>query len=145
MRQRKRKGSGKIKKITPHGAMSCEVRAELESARYVGNPQHKRWPADYGLNPPADPRPNKSLCDGLRPIKKREAIELFRSGIGLDMVSVDLDHRGLPKRVWAVDEYGEAYEAMSSADGKYHGYRLYRDQDMRDLVIAEWNRRNQLP
>lgn len=31
--------------------------------RYSGNPEHKRNPGDYGLDPPSAPRPGKTLCD----------------------------------------------------------------------------------
>jgi len=39
--------------------------AELaQRVNYGGNPEHKKNPGDFGLTPPADPRPGKSLCDG---------------------------------------------------------------------------------
>ena len=50
---------------------------------------------------------------------------------------------GLPKRVWAVDDAGQAYEAMLGDDGTtYHGYRLNRTAPNREYVIAEWRRRS---
>lgn len=82
------------------------------NARYIGSAHHKSKPADYCFNPPANPRPGKSLCDGLRVIRKIEATRLFRSGIRSEMVSSYVDgNNGLPKYVWAVDKDGEAYEA----------------------------------
>ena len=32
-------------------------------ARYGGNPEHKRKPGDFGLEPPSSPRQGKTLCD----------------------------------------------------------------------------------
>jgi hypothetical protein len=34
-----------------------------ESCTYEGVPYHKRNPGDFGLTPPAAPRPDKTLCD----------------------------------------------------------------------------------
>ena len=50
---------------------------------------------------------------------------------------------GLPKVVWAVDDDGEAYEAMLGGDGSsYHGYRLDQKAPNREYVIAEWQQRS---
>ena len=128
------------RRIAPEGTISSEVRANLERARYVGNPKHKLRPGDYGLDPPVSPRPSASVCDELGPISMREAGGLFRAGIRREMVSNPLAN-GFPKFVWAVDESGEAYEAIG--DGlTYHGYRLNRDAPNREAVIAEWQRRS---
>ncbi len=42
--------------------------------------------------------------------------------------------------VWSVDEGGEVYEAKVDRDG-YHGCRLEDDDDMRGVVVKEWDRR----
>ena len=130
------------RRIAPAGTISNEIFSNLNDARYTGSPQHKRRPADYGFHPPVSPRPDKSLCDDLRPITLREATGLFRAGIRLGMVSKPLPN-GLPKFVWAVDDDGEAYEAMLGGDGpNYHGYRLKHDAANHPAVIAEWNKRS---
>ena len=145
MPRRKGQGNDKKRRIDPMGTVSCKTRTDLDQARYVGSAHHKTRPADYNFNPPVSPRPGKSLCDELRPIALREAISLFRSAIRLEMVSAHQE-RGLPKFVWAVDQDGEAYEAILGSDGpNYHGYRLNRNAPNREYVIAEWNRRSQLP
>ena len=43
-----------------------------QNVRYGGNPQHKRNPGDFGLVPPSQPRPDKTLCDeaGITSIKE---------------------------------------------------------------------------
>ena len=129
------------RRIAPVGTINDEIVSNLNGAHYVGDPQHKLRPADYGFDPPVSPRPTKSLCDDLRPITRREASGLLRAGIRLEMVSTSLDN-GLPKFVWAVDDDDEAYEAMLGGDGSsYHGYRLKHDAANRAAVIAEWNKR----
>lgn len=35
----------------------------VRRVRYIGSPSHKRNPGDFGLAPPAQPRPDKTLCD----------------------------------------------------------------------------------
>lgn len=130
------------RRIAPAGMVSDAILSNLSQASYVGNPLHKLRPADYGLDPPVSPRPSKSLCDDLRPVPRQEATGLFRAGIRLRMVSQPLAD-GLPKFVWAVDDHGEAYEAILGSDGpNYHGYRLKHDAANRDAVIAEWKERN---
>lgn len=112
------------------------------TAVYTGHAQHKSKPADYGFHPPADPRPNKSLCDGSRVIKLAEATALFRAGIRRGMIStyrVD----GLPKYIWAVDAYGHVYEAKLSKNSQnYHGYELgCNESAMKKTVAKEWHLR----
>ena len=142
MPPRKRQAQNQTnRRIAPVGTISNEIVSNLNGARYVGSPQHKLRPADYGFHPPVSPRPGKSLCDDRRPITLREATGLFLAGIRLGMVSKPLPN-GLPKFVWAVDDDGEAYEAMLGGDGpNYHGYRLKHDAANHAAVIAEWSKR----
>ena len=143
MASRKLQSNDPKRRVAPVGTVSRETLANLENARYTGSPIHKSRPADYNFIPPVSPRSGKSLCDEFRPITWREAIRLFRAGIQLGMVSSYLEN-GLPKFVWAVDDYGEAYEAKLGGDGlSYHGYSFYRHQRMRRHIRAEWQRRNQ--
>ena len=113
----------------------------LGAASYTGSAIHKRRPADYGFHPPNNPRPNKSLCDDLRPLPKQEATRLFIAAVRKGMVSTYLVD-GLPKYVWAVDNEGEAYEAKRDRDG-YHGYRLDRgtERHQRECVLKAWRER----
>ena len=113
----------------------------MNEAQYTGSPHHKQRPADYGFVPPVGPRPHKSLCDGNRSLKVREARALFRDGIERRMFS---DFRGdhLPKYVWAVDSNGHAYEAkLEQNTANYHGYALEAADAMRRVVIEEWKAR----
>lgn len=139
----KRQSNNPKRKITPmNGADPAFLRRLVRQARYTGSAHHKRSAAGYGFSPPANPRPNKSLCDGNRVVKKNEAKTLFHEGIRRAMMS-DCPRNGLPKYVWAVDEEGRAYEAkFAKGSSDYHGYELGDDDiDMKRLVIREWARR----
>ena len=110
--------------------------------RYTGSPHHKRIPANYGFHPQANPRPNKSLCDGHRCVQRREATALFREAIDRGMISTYLMD-GYPKYVWAVDSDERVFESkLERGQGRYHGYELGDDEVMmRKRVIEEWNKR----
>lgn len=118
------------------------LRRLSDETRYVGSAHHKRTPGDYGFTPPANPRPNKSLCDGRRRVNTEEARALFQEGVKRGMVSPFATGE-LPKYVWAVDGKERAYEAKLERPGStYHGYELGDDDEaMRRLVIAEWKAR----
>ena len=139
----KRQGNNPKRRISPKNLLSEQELNELiRVLRYEGSSLHKRFHADYGLEPPANPRRNKSLCDGKRSVRQREAIRLFRSGLKRGMMST-IQEGEPPKYVWAVDEDGEAYEAKLGGDGRsYHGYRLGDDERMmKQYVISEWKQR----
>jgi len=93
-----------------------------------GNPEHKKNPGDYGLSPPATPRPGKTLCDAAGPISKAEAERLLRSEIGKGMLS-HCEHDQWPKNVWAVSQSGGVFEAQleNAGQGVYHGYPMPAD------------------
>ena len=113
----------------------------VNEAQYAGSPHHKRRPADYGFVPPVSPRPHKSLCDGNRSLKAKEAQSLFLDGIERGMF-IDFREDRLPKYVWAVDSNGCAYEAkLEQNTASYHGYALEDTDAMRRVVIEEWKAR----
>ena len=142
MVNRKRQGNNPKRRIAVE--VTPQTLASLSKVRYSGSALHKTKLADYDFNPPVNPRPKKSVCDDLRVIGKIEAVKLFRAGIARHMVSTYLIN-GLPKYVWAVDDFGEPYESkLSKATGEYYGYRLSEDKDgeMRSQVIKTWESRN---
>ena len=139
-----RQGNNPKRRIVPWDELDPKDLGRLaREARYVGSAHHKSKPADYGFTPPTSPRPNKSLCDGRRTVRKEEAETLFLQGLSRGMVS-RYAKSGFPKYVWAVDLYGEVYEAKAGGDGKsYHGYALSTDgeRDLCRLVVTEWEAR----
>ena len=122
--------------------MRSSWRTFEEQAQYEGSALHKSRLADYGLDPPVNPRPTKSLCDGLRVVGVAEPRELLSEGIRRGMVSTWLVG-GLPKYVWAQDAQGEVYEAKLGGDMRsYHGYRLGDGEGaMKKCVTDEWPKR----
>ena len=139
---RERSGHDPKRRIAAVGRLDppgCEALAARLS--YTGSALHKTKPGDYGFQPPVNPRPWKSICDGLRVILLPEAQSLFKRGIQLGMFS-DFPEGGSPKYVWCVDDQGEAYEAkVSPGTNKYKGYRLEEEDNMRDVVLKEWKKR----
>lgn len=113
--------------------------------RYTGNPAHKSNPGDYGLTPPAEPRPNKTPCDLADITTRKEALKYLRRGIEMGLVSQQVE-QGYPKHVWAVKE-GEggpiALEARleNAGMGAYHGYPLINDP-FRKKVLKAWRSRS---
>ncbi|MHB8885663.1 MAG: hypothetical protein ACYC5H_11405 [Methylovirgula sp.] len=122
--------------------MLSRARRDALCARvaYGGNPEHKRSPGDYGLRPPAQPRPGKTLCDAQ--ILKSEALLLLRAGLQKGMVSFRAESEW-PQNIWSVAETGEAFEAQleNPQQGIYHGYPMPIDDDFRLEVICEWKKR----
>jgi len=121
------------------GAIASQV-------RYAGNPMHKSNPGDFGLTPPAEPRPHKTLCDQADITTRKEAVDYLRRGIEIGLVSHQID-QGYPKNVWAVKEVKGgliALEAIleNAGMGEYHGYPLKDDDPFRKTVLKAWRSRS---
>jgi len=139
---KKRRGNDPKRRIASPDRLDKAGRETLAASLvYVGSAHHKRRPANYGFHPPVNPRPWKSICDGIRVIPKEEAVELFQNGVMNGMFS-NFPDDGVPKYVWAVDSTGEVYEANIGLGG-HHGYRLEEEDDFRGFVLKEWKRRCQ--
>ncbi|AYK24916.1 TPA: hypothetical protein L5D12_005646 [Pseudomonas aeruginosa] len=106
---------------------------------YGGNPEHKMNPGDFGLEPPADPRQGKSLCDVARIFTRTEALELLQAGIEKGLVS-DRENGGWPKNIWSVTDAGIPMEAQleNPETGQYHGYPMPDSDPLASEVIARW-------
>ena len=112
-----RLGNNPKRRLASQGELDAEdLRRLARETCYVGSALHKSRSGDYRFTPPTNPRPSKSLCDGKRIVKKREAMELFRQGLSRGMVSRYAEG-GFPKYVWAVDRDGEVYEAKVGGMG----------------------------
>lgn len=83
-----------------------------KSARYEGSPYHKRNPGDFGLTPPANPRPDATLCDEANVLSVGAARELFSAAIERGLVSASGTGE-FPKQLWAVDETGQVFATSS--------------------------------
>ncbi len=139
----KRQGNNPKRRVSVKQGIDASVLERCaQHAIYTGSPHHKRFPADYDFHPPANPRPNKSLCDSKIRIRRNEARTLFHAGIQRGMISKPM-HDGLPKYVWAVSEDGSVYEAKREGDSRnYHGYELGGDEvNMKKYIVKEWNSR----
>ena len=109
--------------------------------RYIGNPYHKRNPGDFGLTPPVQPRPDKTLCDEAGILKVAEAQRWLQEGARRGMTSAT-EQQGYPKHIWAVTNDGVVLEARSwgGRPGHYHGYPLFEPDPFRQVVLSRWNR-----
>lgn len=140
---RRRAGFNPKRRLVAADAWPAAHRTALiERLAYGGNPEHKTRPNDYGLSPPTNPRPGKTLCDVRAPFPKREAYGLLASGVLRCMVS-ERASDGVPQNVWAVSEDGTAYEAQleNVMQCTYHGYPMPSDDDFRTVILLQWNLR----
>ena len=137
-----RSGNNPKRRLASRQDVDPDVIARLAQARYTGIAHHKLSPAGYGFQPPVNPRPKKSVCDGHRSVSLTEAAALFREGVRRCMVSTHLDG-GLPKYVWAVSDDGRVFEAkISRGTQNYHGYELGHDEGrLRRHIEREWSAR----
>ncbi len=136
---RKRKHNPKRKIDTAAGA-----NLDLLSTKvvYVGSPFHKRNPGDFGLTPPSQPRPNKTLCDGVQISHPHAAQDLLSKGVRFGLVSVQ--RRGdFPQNIWAVAPSGIALEAQldNVERGTYHGYPMVHGDPLATEVVERWKER----
>ena len=108
--------------------------------KYWGNPEHKSNPGDFQLYPPAQPRADKTLCDGVGIFKRSEALRLLREGAGKGLISKQT-RGGFPQNIWSVTKDGTPLEAQleNQTQGAYHGYPLAKNDDFRDEVLKRWN------
>jgi hypothetical protein len=110
-----------------------------QSIRYGGNPEHKRNPGDFGLDPPARPRPDKTLCDAVAIFERAKALELLRAGVKRGLVSEQWSGE-FPQNIWSVTDSGEPLEAQleNRETGHYHGYPMPENDPFREVVEKAW-------
>jgi hypothetical protein len=123
---------------TPSEAVLLELARRVT---YGGSPYHKRDPGDFGLIPPAQPRPDKTLCDDAGIIRVADAIHWLREGVRRGMISA-IEMRDFPSHVWAVTQNGIVLEAaLTNVDqGQYHGYPLFEPDPFREVILERWSR-----
>ncbi|MEE1935544.1 hypothetical protein V0R50_20115 [Pseudomonas sp. 148P] len=128
------------RRIAGPGYWAVQRLDELKaSISYGGNPEHKMNPGDFGLEPPADPRQGKSLCDVAQIFTRAEALKLLQAGLDRGLVS-DRENNGWPKNIWSVTDNGVPMEAQleNPETGKYHGYPMPDSDPLASDVIARW-------
>ena len=108
--------------------------------RYSGSPYHKKNPGDFCLTHPAQPRPDKTLCDPVGIFTKLEALQLLRAGVRRGLIS-EQTRGGFPNKIWAVTKDCIPLEAQHGgpAPGYYHGYPMPSTDDFREEVLKRWN------
>lgn len=116
-----------------------ELHRIAQLVRYGGNPEHKRYPGDFGLTPPASPRPDKTLCDGANIFRRELALALLKNGVLRGLVSQQT-RSGFPQNIWAVTDDGIPLEAQleNPANGTYHGYPMPVDDPFQEKVLEKW-------
>lgn len=114
-----------------------------ENVTYEGSPLHKRNPGDFGLSPPASPRPDKTLCDEAHIEHRATAVALLARAINGGLVSEGTKPGSFPKQLWVVDDHGHVFEAMygGSRTGCYHGYPIRRTDPLFTQVSDAWKGR----
>lgn len=129
----------KKRKLQSPRPNEAERRTLLAQVDYTGSPYHKRNPGDFGLTPPALPRPDKTLCDGVEIFEKAIAQELLQKGILKGLVS-EQKHNGFPQNIWSVTDEGVPVEAQLENQelGTYHGYPLLAHDPFFDMVLSWW-------
>ena len=107
--------------------------------KYGGNPEHKRNPGDFGLQPPSTPRLGKSLCDDVQVYSRAEALDLIKQGVRRGLVSEQYRDRW-PQNIWSVASNGMPIEAMleNAVTGTYHGYPLIDGDPLAEAVLGRW-------
>jgi hypothetical protein len=118
MRKRKTFNSKRrmLEECNPH-----DLEDWVQNVRYGGNPEHKKNPGDFGLQPPAEPRSDKTLCDEVGIFDRKLATGLLKEGIQRGLVAVQMRAK-FPQNVWAVTQNGQPLEAQleNPAQGIYH-------------------------
>lgn len=102
-------------------------------------PEHKRNPGNFGLTPPASPRPDKTLCDGVGITNRDEAERLLKAGVMRGLISEQM--RGqFPQNIWSVTDDGHPLEAQldNSLLGSYHGYPMPESDPFGRVVLDHW-------
>ena len=128
------------KRRLQQGLDADELITLARRVRYTGSPYHKRNPGDFGLTPPSQPTPDRTLCDETGITTRTEALRLLREGIERGLISVKT--RGdFPQNVWAVTDEGVPLEAQleNQVQGTYHGYPMPSADDFREQVLELWN------
>ena len=124
--------------IAPAGTFADHDLAKMvKTVEYTGKSDHERNRGDFGLTPPAGPRPGKTLCDTAEILRKEQALALLKKGLKLGTIGKP-DKNGWPRRIWAVANNDAVLEAQMDAAGSYHGYPLAPRDPFANEVVKIW-------
>lgn len=139
MAHRRRRAFNPKRRIISPAPDHTVLKELARRVRYGGNPEHKRNPGDFGLTPPATPRPDKTLCDQIEVFSRGEAVRLLREGICKALVSEQRVGE-FPQNVWAVTPHGKPVEAQleNREQGVYHGYPMPASDPLAAEVLKRW-------
>lgn len=131
----------KLREAPQHAADRTLLEDLAGRVRYGGNPEHKKNPGDFGLTPPAQARPHKTLCDAVHIVSRTEAEALLKEGLRKGLISEQMNNEW-PKHVWAVTNAGRPVEAVreSGDGGVYHGYPMQSHDPLCQRVLERWQR-----
>jgi hypothetical protein len=136
MPNRTRRSYNPKRALVAEKPQAAELAALAKNVRYVGNPEHKRNPGDFGLTPPSAPRADKTLCDmaGIR--SKADALSILRRGVLQGLIS-DQKRSEFPQNIWAVADDGTLFEAQldNQEAGTYHGYPMPEADSFREVIL----------
>ena len=139
----KRHGSNPKRRIAPAHRLDVAARAALAARiSYVGSAIHKSKPGNYRFQPPMNPRPWKSICDGLRVVLLRRrascfAVEFSRGCLATSKIMRSPSMSG----AWTTRVRFTKLEIIPGSNS-YKGYRLEEEDAMRATVLKEWKARN---
>ncbi len=125
------------KRRIAEGVPDHERERLLAGVQYVGSAYHKSNPGDFGLTPPSQPRPDKTLCDVVMIFEHEVALRCLRRGIERGLVSA-VPVGGWPKYIWSITDDGHPLEAQCDNTGCCHGYPLPDADPFADVVRRRW-------
>lgn len=138
---RKRSGQFNDKRRIRQNCLPDFLTKISDTVRYGGNPEHKRNPGNFGLTPPSQPRPDKTLCDAASIFSKIKATKLLKAGVIKGLIS-ESERNGFPQNIWSVSGEGCPLEAQleNPDQGIYHGYPMPETDPFRAKIIELWKR-----
>ncbi len=91
--------------------------------------------------PPSQPRADKTLCDTVGVLRRKEATRLLKEGISKGLIS-EQERNGYPQNIWVVTEDQWPLEAQleNAQRGTYHGYPMAEADPFREEVLTKWKK-----
>ncbi len=139
MRGMRRKFNQKRKLLESKNTVDlCQLARRV---KYTGNPAHKKNPGDFGLDPPAGLRADKTLCDDVGIHSMKVARRLLQEGVRRGLISENM-RGGFPQTIWAVSDEGHPLEAQleNQGLGTYRGYPIPPSDPFQIRILERWEK-----